>query len=66
MRGISATKFFFAESQSFVRYSSIYIKINVCGKKPETKVLFLHRIMVLTISLFLVNRYIVHTFDDDL
>ena len=40
------TKFYFAESQSFVGYSPKYIKYYVCGIKLETKVMRLHKMWV--------------------
>ena len=37
-------------------------KYNVCCIKLETKVLHLNKIRVMNISLFLVNKYVVHNF----
>ena len=54
------TKFYFTESQGFTRYSPKYIEYNVCGIKLETKVISLHKIEVLKISSFPLNKYAVH------
>ena len=41
------TKFYFTESQSFVKYSHVYTCIYyVCGIKRETKVMHLHKIRI--------------------
>ena len=60
-----ATKFYFTESQGFARYSPKYMEIykcSVCGIKLEMKVITLHKIEVVKISSFLLNKYAVHNF----
>ena len=53
------TKFYFTESQNFVKYSPKYY---VCGIKFETKVMRLHKIRVEKISLFHLKRCAVNYF----
>ena len=56
------TKYF---SQKFKVSSCIRLKTwkhNVCGIKLEMKVMHLHKIHVEKISLFLLNKYVVHDF----
>ena len=60
--GIFVTIFSLTESQGCVKYSSKYMEINVCSIRPEMKVLLLHEIRVWNISMYSVNKYVVHNF----
>ena len=57
------TKFHFTEIQIFASIHLNTWKYNVCSIQLETKVVRLHTIQVLKISVFLVNKYAVHDFD---
>ena len=55
-----ATKFFFIESQGLPGTRLNTWKYSICGIKLETKVISLHKIEVLKISSFPLNKYAVH------
>ena len=56
----SVTKLYFTGSQGFARYSPKYTENSVCSIKLKTKVISLHKIEVVKISSFLLNKYVVH------